>query len=145
MTAHTPGDVREAIAAYLDAHGIAKYEPDDAYPDDLELPAVFFGAMPEAPDRAVTVNVYDWVTTRDKANPDVFVQLRFRGTADMAAADLPADQAFALLDEAEHYAMGDVRVLQSIRRVTTSAALDTNGRYERPESYRFTIHPKGTA
>lgn len=145
MSAHTPDDVRDAIATYLDGQGLATYEPEGAYPTGLDLPAVFFGAMPEAPDLAVTVNVYDWQTIRDKANPDVYVQMRWRGDGDLRTVDRPADEAYGLFDEAEHYAMGAVRVLQSIRKVTTSPGLDSNGRYERFESYRFTIHPKDSA
>ncbi len=147
MKPYTPEQIRRAIAAHLAAEGVVDYRPTDPYPDGLTVPAVFEVAMPESPDRAVTIGVYDWNTTRDKHNPDVFVQLRFRGAPhDIASVDGPADHTFAVLDEAERYVMpGGVRVLQSIRKVTTNPARDANGRFERFESYRFTVNPSGSS
>lgn len=145
MTAPTAAEVRVAVAEHLAAHGLAVHAPSGAYPPGLDAPAVFYGAMPEAPDLAVTVNVYDWQTGRDKHNPDVYVQMRWRGGPDPREVDDYAERAFALLDEAARYTLpGGVRVLLSRRVVTSEAGRDSNGRYERPESYRFTIHPKGT-
>jgi len=141
---YTPEQVRIGVARHLAGLGIVDYRPPgEAYPDTLVVPAVFEAVMPESPDLAVAVSVYDWSTARDKHNPDVFVQLRFRGAPyDLASVDGPADQAFAVLDEAERYVMpGGVRVLQSIRKVTTPPAADANGRFERFESYRFTLNP----
>ncbi|MBH0778821.1 phage tail terminator protein [Nocardia bovistercoris] len=132
----------EALARYLDASGLARYVASGAYPPG-DACAVTFAGLPTSPDAAVALTVYDEQYGRDDHNPDVFVQMRWRtaGT-DPRTTDSVADAARRLLHDATHVQLPDgPRVLLCRRRIRGGTTPDSNSRYERADSYVFTLNP----
>ena len=67
----TDRQVVEALATWMHGHGIANHPGQHGR---AGVPDMFGGAMPDSPDDAVTVNIYDWQIDRDDTgNPDVRV------------------------------------------------------------------------
>ncbi|MGW1740451.1 phage tail terminator protein [Nocardia sp. NPDC001965] len=132
----------ESLARYLDASGVARYVPAGAYTPG-ELAAVTFALLPTKPDTAVALTVYDESFQRDDHNPDVYVQFRWRAAGtDPRVVDRAADSATRLLHDASRFQLpGGPRVLLCRRRIRGLTTPDSNGRYERPDSYLFTLNP----
>jgi hypothetical protein len=141
--------IRRAIAAHLADAGIVApvLADDEVFPADETRPVAMWGKVRPTPDAAVVINIYNVITTRDKHNPDVYVQLLCRtGDEDDAATHALAEQIFDLLDDRSKFTMGGtVRVLLCVRKIHGVATVDKNGRYVRPESYLFTLNPIGDA
>jgi Bacteriophage minor capsid protein len=130
------------IAQYLASAGVARYSATGAY-TGTGLPAVFTGALPDAPAAAICLVVYDDDRDRDDWNPDLYVQIRARaGTADPRPTDDLSDLIFDTLHNAEHYLLaGGQRVLLSRRTIRTQPTMDDAKRWSRADSYRFTLNP----
>ncbi|MBF6460154.1 hypothetical protein IU433_14025 [Nocardia puris] len=137
-----PGQFLDSFARHLDAAGLARYIPIGAYPPGT-LPAITFTLLPPEPDAAVALTVYDEVLDRDDHNPDIFVQLRWRtGGTDPRTTDAVADAATRHLHDARHVRLPDgPRILLCRRRIRGVTAPDSNGRYERADSFVFTLNP----
>lgn len=105
---------------------------------------IIIGPVTPKPDRALFINVYNESHLRDpdRANPDVWIQLRGRSPGENPAPtnDL-MDAIFGLLDNKSHFYIGDVRVGRCIREVTTSAEPDGSSRITRADSYKFHLNP----
>lgn len=136
------GQFVESFARYLDAAGLARYVPDGAYGPGA-LCAVTFDLLPPGIDAAVALAVYDEIYDRDDHNPDVFMQLRWRTTGtDPRTTNNAADAATRHLHDASRIQLPDgPRVLLCRRKVRGVTTPDSNGRYERADSYRFTLNP----
>ncbi|NKR32278.1 hypothetical protein GS504_15630 [Rhodococcus hoagii] len=136
--------ILDALARHIAATGLARYNPDGIYSAST-VPAIFVGQMPPTPDAALLLNIYNDSRDRDpdRANPDIWVQLRGRTPGrDPRTTDDLLDALFDVLDNARHYVMpGGVRVAVSQREVTATADPDENGRYTRPDSYKFHLNP----
>ncbi|MFI5778137.1 minor capsid protein [Nocardia sp. NPDC051570] len=135
----------DALARYLHSAGMARYQPVGTYPDG-DIPAVFFNLLPAKPEAALAITVYDEQFDRDDHNPDLYVQLRWRTAGkDPRTVDLTADAASRILHDQTHLTFsGGVRVLLCRRKVRGLTIPDSNGRYERADSYVFTLNPGGT-
>ncbi|MGV9662580.1 minor capsid protein [Nocardia niigatensis] len=135
----------DALARYLASAGLARYEPTGPYLDG-SAPAVFFNQLPDSPDTAVAITVYDELFDRDDHNPDLFVQLRWRAAGlDPRDVDELADNASRALHDRTHIQLANgVRVLLCRRRIRGLALPDSNARFERSDSYVFTLTPGGT-
>ena len=141
---YNSSQVVAALSQFLEDNGKARYEPTGAYPTGT-APAVFMGRLPATPDSVVLINVYDWQRGRDDHNPDVYVQLRYRTAGkDPRTTENQADSVDALLHDRTEYVMpGGVRVLLSRATLRGLIEPDDNGRYERADSFRFTLTPNG--
>ena len=139
--------VLTSLAKHLATQGLVQYHETAPYTENPLLPAVTFGALPKDVPTAVSLNVYNYDPQRDKYNPDVYVQLRFRaGVAfNPLAVHRLADKVFAELDWPENKDPelwpGGVRVQHVCRVVSGLVTPDGNNRYERPDSYRITLNP----
>lgn len=137
-----PGEFLDALARHLDAVGLARYSPTGAYGPG-SLPAITWTLLPATLDAAVALTVYDEILDRDDHNPDVYVQMRWRtaGT-DPRTTHAAADAASRALHDASHVALpGGLRVLLCRRKIRGVAEPDNAGRWERADSYRFTLNP----
>lgn len=134
--------VLDGLARYLADAGLVRYSPTGVYPAG-GLPAVVFGAMPDAPADVVAINVYDDSRDRDDWNPDVYVQLRFRTAGrNPSTTDDLGDGVFNELHLLDHTVFpGGVRLLIARRVIRAPHDQDAAGRYSRPDSYRLTINP----
>ncbi len=139
------GTFVDSLSRYLESAGLVRYQPVGAYPPDGPAPAVFFNLLPDSPEGALAVTVYDEVFDRDDHNPDLYIQLRWRTAgADPRTTDTVADSANRLLhDQSGLIFPGDVRVLLCRRKVRGLTTPDSNGRYERADSFVFTLNPGG--
>ncbi|WP_280273375.1 minor capsid protein [Nocardia wallacei] len=140
------GTFVDSLARYLDSAGLVRYQPVGAYSAGT-VPAVFLNLLPAQPDAALAITVYDEVFDRDDHNPDLYVQLRWRtaGT-DPRTTDDAADAANRLVHDQAHFILpGAVRVMLCRRKVRGLTTPDSNGRYERADSYVFTLNPGGTS
>ncbi|MEN1976994.1 minor capsid protein [Cellulomonas olei] len=115
----------------------AEYGPNDTLITLLHLP--------EDPDAAIAVSLYDGDDELRLPNVGLLVQLLIRvpGPAD-AVADV-AEAAFGVLHGVHHDTWGELRV-QSARRISfAQLGADSNGRHERSDNYRIvTQRPGGT-
>lgn len=133
----------DALAQWMHTNGIAVYDPDGMYGNPA-LPAVVFGAMPDKPDNAVALNVYDSSIARDdRGNPDYWVQFRFRATSQdpRNVGDMADLLAAHLLDHTHVPLTPEVEVRHASRTVRTPVGMDANRRYERADSYRLSLKP----
>ena len=137
----------DALAQWMHTQGIAVYDTDGFYPAGMTLPAVVFGAMPDTPHNAVTLNVYDSSIARDDTgNPDYWVQFRFRadGNDPRTVGDMADRLAQHLLDHTHVALTPQVEVRHAHRTVRTPVGMDSNRRYERADSYRLSLKPLTT-
>lgn len=133
----------DALARHLAAAGLARYTPTGVY-SGAGLPAAFDSLLPATPDAAVALTVYDEQYGRDDHNPDVFIQFRWRTAGkDPRTTNDVADAASRLLHDASHLLLpGGVRVLLCRRQIRGITTPDSNGRFERADSYRLTLNPE---
>ncbi|NMM84313.1 hypothetical protein B2J88_08060 [Rhodococcus sp. SRB_17] len=135
-------ELLEALAGHLDDSGLARYAA--IYSGD-GLPAIYFGSLPDKPDTAILLNVYNEDRSRDDATPDYYVQIRYRTAGrDPRAVELLADAVFRHLHDQSNVAWGGVNVLLCRRILRAPTAPDSNLRYTRPDSYRITTNPGET-
>lgn len=94
---------------------------------------VFYGDIPETPDRAIGVRVYGGADDPLVYQPERDAQLRIRGARnDPDDADRIAGFAFALLQGRSR-----IRGISWVQRSTFGPlGADTNGREERSDNYR---------
>lgn len=140
----TDREVVDALGQWMDANGIGTYDPHAVYSDNNPAPVVLTGAMPDTPDAAVTINIYDWQIDRDDTgNPDVWVQFRFRaaGNDPRIVGDYADKLAAHLLDHTHIILAPGVQVRHAARTVRTPVGMDGNRRYERSDSYRLSMKP----
>lgn len=145
MSVANPAAAPEALAAFLDEHGLVTYLPDGVYPDDVPHPAVYFGDFPAAPqagpDLAVTVNRYNTNTDQDDWNPFVWIQLNWRSPGPPRSVEQLADDAFQVLQQTSGIWPGGVAVQSVTRAVTAPAVRDSNGLWTRADSYQLILNP----
>src|SRR5690606_20258488 len=96
-------------------------------------------ALPDAPDEAVAVSVYDVEDDLRLPHVLVYVQLRFRGTkTSRTSVDDFADAAFSALHGAR-FTAGE-RSVQQCRRISVAPlGADGNARQERADNYELVL------
>lgn len=147
MTARPPtsDELEAALAQRIADSGLAHYQATGAYPAS-EVPAIFFGTMPDKPNAAILINVYNDDRDRDPHTPIYLVQLRFRSsTGSRRDAEQLGNRVFDDLDdrvnERSNSQWGPIRVLHCHRHLRAPAAPDGNGRWSRPDSYTIMTNP----
>ena len=146
---HTPTtvEVLEALGYHLTDLGLARYNPNAAMTEDPIKPLFVLGPAPATPNTTVSVTPYNDDRSRDKYNPDYYIQLRFRAAGqDLRVVERLADKVFAELDwepgtRPDEVWPGGVRVQSSRRTVRAPSAPDGSKRFERADSYRITVNP----
>ena len=104
------------------------------YPSDRV--GVFYGSIPDAPDRAVGVRVYGGDDDPVVYQPTRSVQLLIRGARNQPdSADQLADEAFALLQR--RVRSGGINYIHRITFGPLGA--DGNGRQERADNYQIAL------
>ena len=126
----TDRDVTLAICELLGRMPGWSWDPSGPYP--VGRVAIFYGAIPPSPDRAIGVRVYGGSDNAQVYQPTRRVQLRFRGARNAPDdADQMADWAFRLLQGASR--------IMGLNRVERSSfgplGADENGRDERSDNY----------
>lgn len=131
-------EVLEATAARLAAAGVAEYNPAGVY--DAGATGITLMAVPTAPDRVLTLGVYD---IDDDPNPadtvrTFLLQVRTRGLAypPTDVHDL-AESAKAALT-VHHAQWGPLAVDRCYRTSMIPLGADANRRQERTDNYRLT-------
>lgn len=133
----------DALADWMADHSLANL----SWNTSNGLPNITFGAMPASPDNVVTINVYDSSIARDDpANPDYWVQFRFRaaGNDPGNVGDMADNLAALLLDQTHITLAPGVQIRHATRTVRTPVGMDDNKRYERADSYRLSLKPLTT-
>ncbi|MBM4685489.1 hypothetical protein GS532_16775 [Rhodococcus hoagii] len=102
--------------------------------------------MPDKPNAAILINVYNDDRDRDPHTPIYLVQLRFRSnTGSRRDAEQLGNRVFDDLDdrvnERSNSQWGPIRVLHCHRHLRAPAAPDANGRWSRPDSYTIMTNP----
>lgn len=141
-----PHAVMAALAQHMADLGVAVYNPSGTYTGTPALPAIYFGPFPTSgPDRAVTLNHYgtdpDYWTT--DTTPDMYVQIRWRGTKDPRVVHSDAWNAFQALHDTSGVWPGGVDVRIITRHIDGPLDADTNGRCIKPDSYTLALQPGG--
>ena len=139
-----PDDVLDALAQHMADLGIAVYNPSGIYSGTPALPAIYFGPFPTTgPDRAVTLNHYGSdpdIFTVD-TTPEMYVQIRWRGTKDPRVVHRDAWDTFTALHNTSGSWPGGVDVRCITRHIDGPLDADTNGRFIKPDSYTVALQP----
>ena len=123
------------IAQRLEDAGIGTWRPDGAAYAAGET-AIVIRAVPQAPDRLITLTVYPVGTDlRGMQDHTTGVQIRVRGTTDPRVADDLADAIFDDLDSLGRASVGGIAVVDMWRQSYTSLGQDSAGRWERSENF----------
>lgn len=140
---HTSGLIIAPLGQHLADVAGCTWSPNANYRADAPWP-IFVGRIPPS-DRignAIALNIYHDDRTRDNSSPDVFVQIRIRGSVNPFTAAEKAEQLFQLFHDRERYTLANqTRVLLSQRVVTTPQDPDANQRWHSVDSYQFTLNP----
>lgn len=122
------------LAQHLAAAGIGVWRPAGVY--TVGETAILYRAVPQSPDRVVTLAPYPVATTyQGLADVTVGVQARIRGTTDPRDCDALGDALYELLDSATNLRLGGVAVVQIYRQSATSLGQDGNSRWEASHNY----------
>lgn len=126
-------DITVAICARLGTIPGWVWSPDT--PPVIGDVAVFYGAIPEAPDRAVGVRVYGGSDSVELWAPTRRVQIVCRGSrGDRGGADDLAGQVYAAL---QRWSGDGISV--AARTFFAPLGADTEGREERSDNYHLVI------
>lgn len=129
----------EAIAQRLAAAGVGTWSPTGAYTTGQT--GITISTMPQAPDRAIVLTLYDRVEHEDPDLTDELVRLQVRvrtakGRPD--AADTLAETVHAAL-RAHHVVWSGVPITRVHRRSYLPLGLDSNGRPEVSMNYEVLL------
>lgn len=138
-----------SMATHLVNLGLVRWNPDGAeYTGPTTLPALFFEQLPDKPDHAIALSAYNDDRSRDRDNPDFYIQLRGRAPGrDPLATHALMDRIFDALDDEEkplnssHILWGTTKVLLCLRHIRGPLLSDGNNRWSRPDSYTITVNP----
>lgn len=137
------------LAGHLAELGLVRWNPNGAaYTGASPLPALFFHQYPDQPDAAISLSSYNDDRSRDRDNPDYYVQIRGRAAGrDPLATHALMDRIFDVLDDEEkplnssHILWGTTKVLLCLRHIRGPLLADANNRWSRPDSYTITVNP----
>lgn len=123
------------IAELLDTAGIGVWRPDGTAYAAGDT-AIVIRAIPQAPDRLITLAAYPVGSTAPGiADHTTGVQARLRAGPDPRECDDLADAVFDQLDGLAETTLGGIAVVQMWRQSYTSLGHDANGRWERSENF----------
>ncbi|MGP6175440.1 phage tail terminator protein [Corynebacterium sp. A21] len=140
---HTSGMILAPLGEHLAAVAGCSWSTNANYRSTDPWP-IFVGRIPPSDQikNAIAINIYRDDRSRDNASPDVFVQIRIRGTVNPFVAAEKAEQLFQLLHDKTHFHLANrTRVLLCQRVVTVAQDPDENGRSHSVDSYQFTLNP----
>lgn len=134
----TTSAVLEAAARRLADQGVASYDEQGAYPADAT--GITLKSVPTAPDRVLTLGVYDIDDSPDPSSSlrTYMLQVRTRGLAfPPTDVDDLAEAARDALTVHHDTWPGDLRVDRCHRVSTIPLGADGNRRQERTDNYRL--------
>ncbi|MFE5777080.1 minor capsid protein [Brachybacterium sp. NPDC056505] len=125
------------LAVLLDGEGIASWSPSGTLTGPG--PVIAMAAVPESPDRVVTLTAY--TVTDDPAFSDstIAVQVRVRGTTDPRTTWATSGAVFDVL-QAWTGDLGGVPVIECHRQVSAPLGQDGNRRWEQADTYYMQTH-----
>lgn len=129
----------EAIAQRLAAVGVGTWSPNVRY--EAGQTGITISTMPQAPDCAIVLTLYDRVEHEDPDLTDELVRLQVRvrtakGRPD--AADTLAEAVHAAI-RAHHVVWSDIPITRVHRRSYLPLGLDSNGRPEVSMNYELLL------
>lgn len=117
----------------MHAAGIGTWRATGAYqPTET---GIVIRAVPDRPDRLITLAAYPLGTMPGLADHQLAVQVRVRAGTDPRECDDLADAIHDRYDGAEGLTWGGIAVVQVWRQSYTSLGDDSNGRWSRSENY----------
>jgi hypothetical protein len=133
----------QGLAAHLTNLGLTRWNANGAaYTGNSTLPAVFFEQLPNEPDSALSLAAYNDDRTRDRDNPDYYIQIRGRAPGrNPFATHALMDRIFTAIDDSSHILWGTTQVLLCQRHIRGPLLADGNNRWSRPDSYTITVNP----
>lgn len=141
-------EATEAILLRLEQEevGTRRAGADEIFlPDDIALTAK---VLPDTPDRALAVTVYDRSENPDPNLPDLVlaVQVRARGrVTDPLECDDLAEDARLALHQVHRVTWGDLRIERIYWFSGGHIGPDESGRQERSDNYRMVLQRPGPA
>ncbi|MFF5501262.1 minor capsid protein [Streptomyces roseolus] len=125
-------DLLDGIARFLDAAGLLDYDPDGVTGD------AFIEAMPPAPDRAVSLSLYDAGPQQARDDDtDQRLQVRVRGGPDPRVSRARSQAIYAALNGLRSTQLpdGTWAVLIAARGIPAPMGTDSTGRHEHVTNY----------
>jgi hypothetical protein len=137
-------DVLRGIAAHLTAAGTGVWAgPDEVVTADQTLIAL--KRLPESPDRAIAISVYDLDLDVELPSTGVMVQILTRAPGPADEVDDLADDVIDAMHAVHHATWGSLRVARCAHQSTAPLGADDSGREERSDNFRIvTQRPGGT-
>lgn len=131
----------EDICQHLATLKVGTYATTGVYPTGTQWP-IYRSRIPDEAATGISVVVYGDDRFRDKITADILVQIRVRGTKNPDVTNSKADQIFELLNDETHLTLNNrTRVLHCTRHLRTPEEPDSNQRWNRADSYTFTVNP----
>ncbi|MFF5142527.1 minor capsid protein [Streptomyces sp. NPDC013157] len=128
----------DGLAKTLDAAGVATYRPDGVY--KATETAITDTVMPDSPDRAVVLTVYDSANAQNLTDTTVYVQVRTRAGPDPREVAALDDAVFDVLHNSGPFLFGTARVVLITRQSAAPLGADSLGRFERSSNYAVRAH-----
>lgn len=131
----------EDICQHLATLKVGTYTATGVYPTGTQWP-IYRSRIPDEAATGISVVVYGDDRFRDQVTADILVQIRVRGTKNPDVTNAKADSIFELLNDEAHLTLNNrSRVLHCTRHLRTPEEPDTNQRWNRADSYTFTVNP----
>lgn len=135
------------LADYLAANGVGEWKESGKYAKGTAMP-IYVGVLPDEAETGIGIQTYADDRTRDDATPDIYVQIRIRGTKDprpTGVGPATADKIFALLHDSSNLSLNNrTHVLLCRRSLRAPEERDEAARWTRADSYTFTLNPGGS-
>lgn len=135
------------LAAHLAANGVGTWSANGVYPKGTIMP-IYVGVLPDEAETGIGIQTYADDRDRDDATPDIYVQIRIRGTRDPRPSGVgpaTADRIFTLLHDSSNLTLNNrTRVLLCRRSLRAPEERDEAARWTRADSYTFTLNPGGS-
>lgn len=143
MPTPSESQILAAIAGRLADAGVVTWTTTGEYPDPAPLPVATYGVLPDRPDQAVAINLYnrDPDPNTTQWNPRVWFQLRYRADSYSAVLALAETGFRALHTDFPATWPGSVNTLGCWRDLTAPPEQDLNGRWMRADSYQLRLNP----
>lgn len=131
----------EDICQHLATLKVGTYTATGVYPTGTQWP-IYRSRIPDEAPMGISVVVYGDDRFRDKYAADMLVQIRVRGSKNPDVANAKADSIFELLNDETHFRLNNrTSVLHCQRHLRTPEEPDSNQRWNRADSYTFTVYP----
>lgn len=137
-------NLADGLGQWLATQEIGSWAANGVYADSNQT-AIVVQAVPQSPDRLVTLTLYGIGDAANFSDSAVGLQVRTRWAGrDPRAVNNLAGRLFDALHGIEHLTVGGVHIVQVRRLSWVSLGTDGTGRWSRSDNYALDLHYPST-